>query len=101
MTELITAVEAHDIRFLASRYPDGSETTNPEPGCSAAYVIVRTSGGSANLQWQPVGPGNGRYQIVNRGTGAALHDMGGTAESPLAMWVLNADTDNHLTFTTV
>ncbi|MEU8383351.1 enolase C-terminal domain-like protein [Streptosporangium sp. NPDC048865] len=45
MTELITAVEAHDIRFPTSRYLDGSDAMNPEPDYSAAYVIVRTGGG--------------------------------------------------------
>ncbi|WP_440074054.1 enolase C-terminal domain-like protein [Streptosporangium sp. OZ121] len=45
MTELITAVEAHDIRFPTSRYLDGSDAMNPEPDYSAAYVIVRTDGG--------------------------------------------------------
>ncbi|MEU3166582.1 enolase C-terminal domain-like protein [Streptosporangium sp. NPDC006930] len=45
MTELITAVEAHDIRFPTSRHLDGSDAMNPEPDYSAAYVIVRTDGG--------------------------------------------------------
>jgi len=45
VTELITAVEAHDIRFPTSRHLDGSDAMNPEPDYSAAYVIVRTDGG--------------------------------------------------------
>ena len=42
MTELITAVEAHDVRFPTSRDLDGSDAMNPEPDYSAAYVVVRT-----------------------------------------------------------
>lgn len=45
MTDLIIDVEAHDIRFPTSRHLDGSDAMNPEPDYSAAYVIVRTSGG--------------------------------------------------------
>ncbi len=47
MTEVITAVEAADIRFPTSRQLDGSDAMNPEPDYSAAYVTVRTSSGQA------------------------------------------------------
>ena len=47
MTELISAVEAADIRFPTSLELDGSDAMNPEPDYSAAYVVVRTSTGEA------------------------------------------------------
>ena len=43
MTELITAVDAVDVRFPTSRELDGSDAMNPEPDYSAAYVTIRTS----------------------------------------------------------
>ncbi|NKE60498.1 fuconate dehydratase [Lentzea sp. PSKA42] len=46
MTELITAVEAADIRFPTSRELDGSDAMNPEPDYSASYVTIRTSEGA-------------------------------------------------------
>jgi L-fuconate dehydratase len=45
MTEVISAVEAVDVRFPTSRELDGSDAMNPEPDYSAAYVTVRTSSG--------------------------------------------------------
>ena len=39
---LITALEAHDIRFPTSRDLDGSDAMNPDPDYSAAYVRLRT-----------------------------------------------------------
>jgi L-fuconate dehydratase len=45
VTELITAVDAVDVRFPTSRELDGSDALNPEPDYSATYVTVRTSGG--------------------------------------------------------
>ncbi|WP_033443048.1 enolase C-terminal domain-like protein [Saccharothrix sp. NRRL B-16314] len=47
MTELITAVDAVDVRFPTSRELDGSDALNPEPDYSAAYVTIRTSNGAA------------------------------------------------------
>ncbi|HEY0575883.1 MAG TPA: L-fuconate dehydratase [Pseudonocardia sp.] len=47
MAEVITAVEAADIRFPTSRELDGSDAMNPEPDYSAAYVTIRTSAGEA------------------------------------------------------
>ncbi|MET8760044.1 L-fuconate dehydratase [Lentzea sp. NPDC004782] len=46
MTELITAVDAVDVRFPTSRELDGSDAMNPEPDYSAAYVTIRTSDGA-------------------------------------------------------
>ncbi|MFC8430912.1 L-fuconate dehydratase [Streptomyces sp. NPDC057253] len=45
MTELISSVEAVDVRFPTSVHLDGSDAMNPEPDYSAAYVTIRTSGG--------------------------------------------------------
>jgi L-fuconate dehydratase len=45
VTDLISAVEAFDVRFPTSQDLDGSDAMNPEPDYSAAYVVVRTSGG--------------------------------------------------------
>src|SRR3954468_24283350 len=45
MTELISALEAVDVRFPTSRELDGPDPLNPEPDYSAAYVTIRTSGG--------------------------------------------------------
>ncbi|GLP65008.1 mandelate racemase [Streptomyces sp. TUS-ST3] len=45
MTELISSVDAVDVRFPTSLHLDGSDAMNPEPDYSAAYVTVRTSGG--------------------------------------------------------
>jgi L-fuconate dehydratase len=46
MTELITAVDAVDVRFPTSLELDGSDAMNPEPDYSAAYVTIRTSAGA-------------------------------------------------------
>jgi L-fuconate dehydratase len=45
--EVITAVEAVDVRFPTSAHLDGSDAMNPEPDYSATYVTVRTSAGGA------------------------------------------------------
>jgi L-fuconate dehydratase len=49
MAELITAVEAADIRFPTSLDLDGSDAMNPEPDYSGAYVTIHTSGGGAGF----------------------------------------------------
>jgi L-fuconate dehydratase len=41
--EVITAIEAVDVRFPTSQELDGSDAMNPEPDYSAAYVTIRTS----------------------------------------------------------
>jgi L-fuconate dehydratase len=58
MTELITTVEAVDVRFPTSLDLDGSDAMNPEPDYSAAYVTLRTSDG---------GEGHGLAFTVGRG----------------------------------
>ncbi|MFE0358839.1 enolase C-terminal domain-like protein [Streptomyces nigra] len=58
MSELISAVEAVDVRFPTSRDLDGSDAMNPEPDYSAAYVTIRTSSG---------GRGHGLAFTVGRG----------------------------------
>ncbi|WP_405995397.1 enolase C-terminal domain-like protein [Streptomyces sp. NBC_00986] len=45
MSELISAVDAVDVRFPTSLELDGSDAMNPEPDYSATYVTIRTSGG--------------------------------------------------------
>ena len=45
MVEVISAVEAVDVRFPTSRELDGSDAMNPEPDYSAAYVTIRSSAG--------------------------------------------------------
>jgi L-fuconate dehydratase len=45
--EVITAVEAVDVRFPTSAHLDGSDAMNPEPDYSATYVTVRTSADGA------------------------------------------------------
>src|SRR5688572_27653558 len=45
VTELITALETHDVRFPTSRHRDGSDAMNPYPDYSAAYVVLRTTSG--------------------------------------------------------
>jgi L-fuconate dehydratase len=46
MAELISAVEAADVRFPTSLDLDGSDAMNPEPDYSGAYVTLRTSDGA-------------------------------------------------------
>jgi L-fuconate dehydratase len=41
----ILGLETHDVRFPTSRHLDGSDAMNPFPDYSAAYVVLRTSGG--------------------------------------------------------
>jgi L-fuconate dehydratase len=45
LTEVISAIDAVDVRFPTSLSLDGSDAMNPEPDYSAAYVTIRTSGG--------------------------------------------------------
>ncbi|TDB71970.1 enolase C-terminal domain-like protein [Micromonospora sp. KC721] len=45
MAEVISTIEAVDVRFPTSRELDGSDAMNPEPDYSAAYVTIRTSAG--------------------------------------------------------
>jgi L-fuconate dehydratase len=45
VADVITEVEAVDVRFPTSLHLDGSDAMNPEPDYSAAYVTIRTSQG--------------------------------------------------------
>ncbi|GLY40493.1 mandelate racemase [Amycolatopsis sp. NBRC 101858] len=45
LPEVISAIEAVDVRFPTSLNLDGSDAMNPEPDYSAAYVTIRTSAG--------------------------------------------------------
>jgi L-fuconate dehydratase len=56
--EIITAVEAVDVRFPTSLRLDGSDAMNPEPDYSAAYVTVRTNDGAGYGLAFTVGRGN-------------------------------------------
>ncbi|MGC4950450.1 enolase C-terminal domain-like protein [Streptomyces sp. DT224] len=42
MSQTVTDVEVHDIRFPTSEQLDGSDAMNPDPDYSAAYVVLRT-----------------------------------------------------------
>ncbi|MGW0859144.1 enolase C-terminal domain-like protein [Streptomyces sp. NPDC002690] len=42
MSQTVTDVEVHDIRFPTSLELDGSDAMNPDPDYSAAYVVLRT-----------------------------------------------------------
>lgn len=46
VTETVTGLEVHDVRFPTSRRLDGSDAMNPDPDYSAAYVVMRTDRGS-------------------------------------------------------
>lgn len=46
MAELISALDAVDVRFPTSRQLDGSDAMSPEPDYSAAYTVIRTSDGA-------------------------------------------------------
>jgi L-fuconate dehydratase len=46
MAEVITSVQAADIRFPTSLLLDGSDAMNPEPDYSGTYVSVHTSDGA-------------------------------------------------------
>jgi len=90
---MITALEAHDIRFPTSRELDGSDAMNPDPDYSAAYVILRTDA-SAGFTGHgfvfTIGRGNDvqtaafsalRHLVVGRRVEDVLADLGGFARS--------------------
>ena len=45
LAEVISAIDAVDVRFPTSLSLDGSDAMNPEPDYSAAYVVLRTDVG--------------------------------------------------------
>jgi hypothetical protein len=58
--------------------------------------------GGNNQQWRLNSLGNGRYQIVNRGTGTALDGAGnGTVGSTTVLWTPNSSTNNQWTVAAV
>jgi L-fuconate dehydratase len=56
----ITHIIARDIRFPTSRQLDGSDAMNKDPDYSAAYVILQTDGGAADV-------GHGLTFTIGRG----------------------------------
>ena len=58
--------------------------------------------GGNNQQWRLDGVGNGRYQVVNRGTGTVL-DSGGdaTAGARVKLWAPGSSTNLQWTITAV
>jgi len=90
---LITALEAHDIRFPTSRELDGSDAMNPDPDYSAAYVMLRTDapGGLSGHGFVfTIGRGNDvqtaafgalRHLVVGRSVEDVLSDLGAFARS--------------------
>ena len=90
---LITALEAHDIRFPTSRELDGSDAMNPDPDYSAAYVILRTdatSGLTGHGFVFTIGRGNDvqtaafsalSHLVVGRQVEDVLGDLGAFARS--------------------
>ncbi|WP_221519671.1 RICIN domain-containing protein [Nonomuraea jabiensis] len=73
----------------------GDNTANGANARQAAW------GGGNNQQWRLNSTGNGRYQIINRGTGTALDGMGSNAGSTVVMWTPNNSTNNQWTITGV
>jgi L-fuconate dehydratase len=78
--EVITAVDAIDVRFPTSRELDGSDAMNPEPDYSAAYVTIRTSAG---------GEGFGLAFTVGRGNDVQVAAI--RALAPLVVGLAVAD----------
>lgn len=58
--------------------------------------------GGHNQQWRLNSVGNGRHQIINRGTSTALDSLGNSIPgSGTAMWTPNNSPNNHLSITPV
>jgi L-fuconate dehydratase len=89
VTELITSVHTHDVRFPTSRHRHGSDAMNPFPDYSAAYVVLSTSAGRAGYALAfTVGRGNDLQcaaiealapLVVGQPLGPVLDDVGGLA----------------------
>ncbi len=45
VTDTVTELQVHDVRFPTSEQLDGSDAMNPDPGYSAAYVVLHTPAG--------------------------------------------------------
>ncbi len=86
MADTIDAVETYDIRFPTSQELDGSDAMNPDPDYSAAYVIIRTSGGDKGHGFTfTIGRGNElcvaairsmKHLIVGQSIDSVTSDMG-------------------------
>jgi L-fuconate dehydratase len=87
MTTRFLHFELSDVRFPTSRSLDGSDAMNKEPDYSAAYVVVRTSGGEKGHGFVfTIGRGNEvavaairavEPLVVGRDVDEVLSDMGG------------------------
>ena len=67
---------------------------------NGATCLQAAWNGGNNQQWSLQDAGNGRYHIVNRGTGTALDGAGATtAGSSTELWTPNSSTNNEYTIT--
>jgi len=90
---VVTALEAHDIRFPTSWELDGSDAMNPDPDYSAAYVVLRTDDPAGLCGYGfvfTIGRGNDvqtaafaalRHLVVGRSVRSMLADLGSFARS--------------------
>jgi L-fuconate dehydratase len=78
----IATLETHDVRFPTSRRLDGSDAMNPFPDYSAAYVVMRTTGGE-----------EGHALVFTVGRGNDVQVVGIKALAPL---VVGLDVDDVL-----
>ena len=63
---------------------------------NGASALQASWNGGNNQQCRLASVGNGRYQVINRGTGTALDGMGNaTVGSTVCLWAPNANTNNH------
>jgi len=76
MAEVISEVEAIDVRFPTSRELDGSDALNPKPDYSAAYVTLHASGGEQ---------GYGLAFTVGRGNDVQVAAIGALAPLVVGM----------------
>jgi L-fuconate dehydratase len=87
VTEFVSSLDVHDVRFPTSRQLDGSDAMNPFPDYSAAYVVLGTSTGRAGYGLAfTVGRGNDVQAagiraleplVVGRPVRELLADIGG------------------------
>lgn len=79
-----TSLETHDIRFPTSRDLDGSDSMNPAPDYSAAYVVISTDAGDGC-------EGHGFVFTTGRG-----NDVQTVAVRALAGWIVGRDVEETL-----
>jgi L-fuconate dehydratase len=80
---VFTALETYDVRFPTSRELDGSDSMNPDPDYSAAYVVLRSD--------DPDLCGHGFVFTIGRGNEVQI-----AAISALRRFVLGLDVDEVL-----